>query len=104
MTHPPPQLRGPALQKSRTVHPAPLRRGALFGAPTTKSPDWAGRGFKLTGNHCGGVAFYWRADRGHGLDRLPGANAEEAVPYLGPARTTPPVPPKKPRPPMGGPP
>jgi len=38
-------------------------------------------------NHCGGVAFYWRADRGHGLDRLPGAKAEKAVPYLALRRT-----------------
>jgi hypothetical protein len=33
------------------------------------------------------VAFYWRADRAHRLDRLQGAEAEKAVPYLALRRT-----------------
>jgi hypothetical protein len=39
------------------------------------------------GNRCAGVAFYWRADRAHRLDRLQGAEAEKAVPYLALRRT-----------------
>ena len=78
----------PKADQSR--QPAGSSRGrAQHFRSRTKRGEIRQRGdFALASRHdCAGVAFYWRADRAHRLDRLQGAEAEKAVSYLALRRT-----------------